>query len=137
MHRFMLVAVVLYIFLAEKLAKPSGGLQTSIALSFGIVAIVDVMIAFGFRVKRLNPAIESLRQNPQDAQALFRWLKTHIVIMVLLVSLGLYGLALRFLGASFLVALPFYLVSVSLLLLWAPRGIGGASDDAGSNSIGN
>lgn len=136
-HRIMLVGVVLYAFTAERLAMPPSRLSLPMALGLGIVAIVVAAIAFGYRMKLLPSAIEALRRNPQDVQALYRWRQAHIVTMVLLVSVALFGFVLRFMGGSFWVALPFYFASISLLLLWAPNEAEGTIENTPSSSIGN
>jgi hypothetical protein len=123
MHRIMLAAVVLYVFTAERLVKPSGDLPTPMVLGIGVMAAVMAIIALGFRMKMLDQASESLRRNPLDTQALIRWRQAHLLIMVLLVSVALFGFVLRFMGGSFRLSLPFYTASVLLLLLWAPREV--------------
>jgi cytochrome b561 len=136
MHRIMLAAVIIYAFLAEKLAKSASSLPLSMTLSFGIMAIVIALIALGYRMKTLSSAIVALRRNPQDTQALFRWRQAHILIMVLLLSVALFGFVLRFMGGSFWLALPFYSASALLLLLWAPREIVDTIEGSGSSSSG-
>ncbi len=136
MHRVLLAAVVLYVLTAERFAKPSGDLPAPVALALGVMATVVVIIALGFRTKMLDVAIASLRRNPQDTQALFRWRQAHILIMVLLLSVAMFGFVLRFMGGSFWIALPFYSASVLLLLLWAPRQVVDQFDGAGSSAIG-
>jgi hypothetical protein len=87
-------------------------------------------------MKTLSSAIVALRRNPQDTQALFRWRQAHILIMVLLLSVALFGFVLRFMGGSFWLALPFYSASALLLLLWAPREIVDTIEGSGSSSSG-
>jgi hypothetical protein len=137
MHRVMLVTVVLYAFLAERLVKSARSLPLTMTLSFGMTALVIASIALRYRMKMLSSAIDALRRNPQDAQALFRWRQAHILIMVLLLSMALLGFALRFIGASFWVVLPFYFFSFALLLIWAPREVVAANNGAASDSFGN
>jgi|HubBroStandDraft_6_1064221.scaffolds.fasta_scaffold181777_2 hypothetical protein len=135
MHRIMLAAVILYAFTAERLAKPSGDLPAPMVIGLGVTAAVAALMAFGYQ-KKLPSAIEALPRDPQDTQAGLRWRQAHIVTMVLLVSVTLFGFTLRFLGGSFWTALPFYAASLLLLLLWAPRPIVDAIDGDGSNSAG-
>jgi hypothetical protein len=136
-HTVSLTAVVLYIVLAERLAKPVSRLPSSFAFSIGVVASLFALVAFGFRMKMLASAIEAIRRNPEDAQALARWRQAHILTMVLLLSVALFGFTLRFMGGSFWVALPFYFVSVALLLLWRPREVLAKSDAGASDSFGS
>jgi hypothetical protein len=137
MHRIMLAAVLLYALLAERLVKSARGLPLTMTLSFGMMAIVIALIALGYRKKMLSSAVEALRRNPQDVQALFRWRQAHILVMVLLLSMALLGFALRFVGASFRAVLPFYFFSFALLLIWSPREVVAANNGAASDSFGN
>jgi len=123
MHRIMFASVIVYASLAESLIKSTRSLPLSITLSFGITAIAIALVAFGYRMKMLSSATETLRRNPQDAQALFRWRQAQILIAVLLQSIGLFGFVLRFMGGSFSLAFPFYTASILLLLLLAPRQV--------------
>jgi hypothetical protein len=137
MHRIMLGAVVLYIVTAERFTKTNHSIPPSFGLSIAVCALVVVMIATGFRRKLLPTALGALRRDPRDAQALVRWRKAHILTMVLLVSVALLGFSLRFVGASFWVAFPFYFVSLALLLVWSPRKMKAANDGFTSTSFGN
>jgi hypothetical protein len=135
MHRTMLAAVILYAFTAERLARPSDDLPAPMLIGLGVTAAVTALVAFGYQ-KKLPSAIAALRRDPQDAQAVLRWRQAHIVTMILLVSVALFGFTLRFLGGSFWIALPFYAASFLLLLLWAPRPIVDAIGSDGSSSTG-
>jgi hypothetical protein len=136
-HGVLSAVVVSYILIAEKLTNPNGVLSAAIPLSFGIIAFVDVMIIYGFRRKLLPSAIEDLRQNPQNAGALLQWRKAQILTAVLLVIVALLGLMLRVMGGSFFGALPFYLMSLVMLLVWRPREAvvkaGGTIPDSSGN----
>jgi len=55
--------------------------------------------------------------------------------LVLAVSVALYGLVLRVLGASRLVAWPFFLLALSLMLAWRPQlDLSGDVPEAGRTS---
>lgn len=133
-HRIMLVSVVLYAIAAEISAKPSGHLPPQLALALTLAAGTLLMVALGFRMKKVPEAVESIRRNPQDTKALARWRQAHLTTMVLLQSVSLFGFVLQFLGGSFRIALPFYSASFLLLLLLAPRKIDGTLDGPDSHS---
>jgi hypothetical protein len=137
MHRVMVAAVVLYIVTAERFAKTNHDFPPSFGLSLAVCALVVVMIATGFRRKLLPSALDALRRDLRDAQALVCWRKAHILTMVLLVSVALFGFSLRFVGGSFWVAFPFYFVSLALLLIWSPREVVATNGGASSDSFGN
>jgi len=133
-HRIFCVVAVTYVLLAEKLTSPNGTLSAAIPLSLGILAFIDVMIAYRFRRKPLASAIKDLQRNSGNAQAVVRWRQAQMVIMVLLLSLALEGLTLRVMGASLLVAFPFYLTSIVLLLIWRPQEIVTKADATAADS---
>ena len=62
-------------------------------------------------------ALEVLRADPDNSQALQRWRGGQLASMVLFVSVALCGFALRFLGVALVRVIPFYLAS-ALLLIW-------------------
>lgn len=136
-HRTLIAAVVLYIVLAEMLAKPIASVPPLLAESFGILAILLIIVAFSFRRKWLPQANEIMKRDPQDAQALGRWRKAQILTMVLMVSVALFGFSLRFMGGSFWAALPFFTASLALLLLWRPRLELAPNDGASTSPPGN
>ena len=122
MQVIFLAAIGLYIYAAEKVPHAATNVPDVLFVAaFAAIAIVDASIAFGFRKKLLEPAAEALRQNPNDAVALVRWRKAHILSVVLAMSVALCGFTLRFMGGSLNVVALFYGGAIGLLLLWWPR----------------
>ena len=78
-------------------------------------------MALVLRSRLLAPCLEILRSNPDDAQALGRWRTGNIVSFVIAEAVALLGFALKFLGASWFVAAPFFATGIFLLLIWTPR----------------
>jgi hypothetical protein len=120
-HILLLAAIMSYILVAERLPRPTSDAPAVIIESFLILAILDVVIAFGFRRKLLPSAIEKLQRDAGDATALGRWRMANILSMVLAMSVALYGFALRTMGGNRRVVWPFFIASVTLMLLWRPR----------------
>jgi uncharacterized membrane protein len=127
-HIIMLAAIVSYLFLAERLPKPGADVPPVIVESFSVLAILMVVIAVACRRKLLPPAVENLRRDPTDGTALGRWRMANILSFVLSMAIALYGLALRALGGDRRVVWPFFIASLILMLLWAPRLDRGVSD---------
>ncbi len=84
------------------------------------------MIASFLRSRYLTSSLETLRTNPSDPQALQKWRSAYVLPFTLAESVALFGLVLKFMGASWRVAGPFFAAAILLLLLWAPR-LDGAS----------
>jgi hypothetical protein len=126
-HVILIVAIVGYISLAEWLPRPTANAPALIVESFSVLAILMVAVAFGFRRKLLPSAIEKLRCDAGDATPLGRWRMANVLSMSLVMSVALCGFVLRILGGDRRVVWPFFLVSVTLMLLWRPRLDEGAS----------
>ena len=69
----------------------------------------------------IKPSEESLRSNPNDESALKKWRMGVIVPLVMGSTIVLFGLVLKFMGATWNVASWFFFVGIVLLLAWTPR----------------
>ena len=87
-----------------------------------MVLAVSVVVTLSIcRQVKIRPAEDTLRSQPEDAVALARWRAGNIVTFVVAEAVALYGLVLRFLGGTFLQALPFYTAAAVLMLVFTPR----------------
>jgi hypothetical protein len=122
MHIVFIVALALYAYTSELVAGRNGS-QISTAFLYGmtIFAGFDALIAMYFRRAKLMPALETLRRDPNDAEALRQWRFATLVSMLLALSIGLYGFAVRFMGAPKPVSWLFYVAALILLLAWRPK----------------
>jgi len=73
------------------------------------------------RRTKIEPAVESLQSNPDDAKALRQWRFGGTLTAMLMELIVVCGFALRFLGAPRVLAMPFYVVGIVLMLLWWPQ----------------
>jgi len=115
-----LASIGIYACVGEVMVQ--GGHEVDIHLEIGIAvcAVLDIAVAFFFRQKTSNSALEVLRSDPENVQAIGRWGTGQLVSLVLAESVLLFGFALRFLGAPLLHSVPYYLVSLVLLLWFRP-----------------
>lgn len=120
-HAVFVVAVLLFVLEAELLAGNGKINSPTLLVAIAVVAILDVQIAYAFRRITLYPALRKLRLDPNNSDALKRWRSSTMVSLVLALTVGLYGLVLRFLGAARLVSWPFYLAALILILVWSPQ----------------
>lgn len=121
-HFSFLVAVAVYAYVGELYAgrnKPAVPPGLLYALVF--LACLDALLAYYFRRTKLDAATEKLRRDSTDLGALMQWRQNIIVTLVLVLSIDIYGFALRFLGAPRAVAGGFYFVSLILMLAWRPK----------------
>jgi F0F1-type ATP synthase membrane subunit c/vacuolar-type H+-ATPase subunit K len=93
----------------------------AVVLGFAVLAFSMWAGAFLVRARLVQPASEVLRNNPEDAAAAGRWRMGVILSLVFCESVVLFGLALRFIGASWNVCGVFYGVGIFFLLAWIPR----------------
>lgn len=120
-HAIFLAATLLQIYNSEWLAGSGTGFSTPFLIGIVFVASFDVLVAYYFRRKTMVPALEKLRRDPNDIGALKQWRKATIVVLVLTMSIALYGLVLRVLGASRHAAWPFFVLALILMLAWRPQ----------------
>jgi F0F1-type ATP synthase membrane subunit c/vacuolar-type H+-ATPase subunit K len=121
-HIAFLFAAVAYLAVPF-LAPPSGSQPPPAAVVIGISVVGFSTWAAGIfiRTRMVQPAEDVLRNNPEDAAAVGRWRMGVILSLVFCESVVLFGLALRFVGASWNVCGVFYGVGIFFLLAWTPR----------------
>ena len=125
-HVTFVVVVFLYALTAEQTIGRANAAtrNTPSATLFGgitFVAGLDGLVAYYFRRTKLEHALDKLRRNQNDQDALKQWRFATLLSLILALSVGLYGFALRFLGASRRVSWSFFLVALILMLLWRPK----------------
>ncbi len=125
-HMIFVVAVFLYAQTAEQIVgktNPGTRAAPSATLLDGMIfaAGLDGLVAYYFRRTKLERALDKLRRDQNDQDALKQWRAFTLLSLVLSLSIGLYGFALRFLGASRRVSWSFFLVALVLMLVWRPR----------------
>jgi hypothetical protein len=120
-HVVFLLAVLLFVLQAELLAGEGQNSSPAIPIAIALIGIIDVYVAYFIRRTRLYPALGKLRRDPNDSDGLKQWRSSTLVSLVLALTIGLYGFALRFFGVAKYVSWLFYLASLILMLLWRPQ----------------
>jgi hypothetical protein len=117
----MLVALLLYVFVGERIPHPSK--PTNLNFYYAITFMAVGMIVAIFLVRRVMVirAEQTLVQNAEHSASLYRWRAGYIVTFALCEAIALYGLVLRFLSFSLSQVMPFYVVGFVLLLFFRPR----------------
>jgi len=120
-HAAMLGGIVLEALVAE-LAGPSPG-SVNPALSYALATLSVAIVGSVFVVRKTLalPSAEALAQHVDDAIAQQHWKMGHLMTYALCQGLGVFGVVLRFMGASFQQSLPFYLSGFIMLFFFAPR----------------
>jgi hypothetical protein len=131
-HGVFMLVVLLFALEAELFAGIGQNYSPAFPIAIAVLGILDVNVAYFIRRKRLYPALGKLRQDPNDSDGLKQWRSSTMVSLVLVLTIGLYGLVLRFFGAARLVSWPFYLVALILMLVWRPQlELRGEASDTG------
>jgi hypothetical protein len=117
----MLIAIVLYIFIGEKIAAGRSPASSIVFQAVAAVSVATVVALFVLRRMIVLPAFATLQTSPNDARALSRWRAGYIGSYALCEALALYGFALRVLGFPFSHVVLFYVASLALLMYYRPQ----------------
>ena len=121
-HLALLVSVVLYIWVAEKVLQHNQPVPDRfIVTAIGLLAAVMVVAAIAVRTKMTQPALDILQTNPDDKSSIVRWRIGSILSYVLAETVVLFGVALRILGATLAEVAAFYTAAIVLMLFLRPR----------------
>jgi hypothetical protein len=117
----MLVSIVLYVLVGERVGKNLGAPPTNFYFALTLVAITTMGMIFAVRRLFVLRAEATLAAQPEDVAALNRWRAGYIITYALCEAVALFGLVLRVLGFTLSEVTPFYLVGFVLMLLFGPR----------------
>lgn len=121
LHSVFLITQALLILVIFQVHPEERGVAREILYIFPLVAASNILILGGIRSRQMARAFEVLRKAPEDAAALVLWRAGQILGFVSAESVSLFGLVLKFLGASWNIAGLFFAVGIFLLLLWRPQ----------------
>ena len=120
LHTAFLITVFLFIACIQLVASPERPVSQEIVLAIAAVAFADITLGFTMRKKFMNKATKEFESNGEN-RALQVWRFANIYSFAHAETIVLLGFALKFLGASWKIAGPFFFVGFALLLLWTPR----------------
>jgi hypothetical protein len=122
LHALFCVTIPLYLVLIS-LAPPlvERPVAPMIPLVIAGISATDVWIASRLRARLIPPSIDALEKDPEDRMALQNWRKGCIISFTHAMTLALFGLVIKFLGESWVIAGPFFGVAVLLLMIWRPK----------------
>ncbi len=120
-HAMFLACIFLYAMAGEATGPAQPRDISLFRIVFGAVGASTLGGAIVLRQLLLGKALLALRERPGDGAEQISWLGVHLLGFVLMETLGLFGLALRFLGGTLYDAAPFYVAAVAGLLVFTPR----------------
>jgi hypothetical protein len=121
LHVALLVMVVIDFDASYRLAPIQNQISPIIVYAIAFVCLNDIGVAAFLRSRMIRPSEASLRSNPNDESALKKWRAGVVVSLVMASTIVLFGLVLKFMGATWNVASWFFIVGILLLLAWTPR----------------
>jgi len=117
----LLVMVVINFDASYRVAPTQNQISPILVYAITFFCLNDIGVAAFLRNRMIRPSEESLRSNPDDESALRKWRTGVIVSLVMASTIVLFGLVLKFMGATWNVASWFFIVGILLLLAWTPR----------------
>jgi hypothetical protein len=121
LYALFLVTIPLLIYAVMMFHWTERPVSPTIVAALAVLSVTDVMVAAGLRTRNITPAIAALRTNPNDSLALGKWRSGIVTSFTHAETVALFGVLLKFLGASWTVAGPFFAVAVLLLVIWRPK----------------
>ena len=121
LHAAFLITIFLFIFVVHIAAIGERSISFSIVAGIVCVAVADIGVGFTLRRQFMNKAEQALEVEFDARKALADWRVANILSFAHAETVALFGVALKFLGASWKIAGPFFFVGFALLLLWTPR----------------
>ena len=119
----LLVAAFVYAWLPEQLGVQPKHLDSTFLTVFVILLIAMPATIVIMRKLTIAKAEPMIRSNPNDAAALLKWRAGQIVTVAMLEGIVLYGLVLRFVGATRTQAAPFYVVGIAGMIIFWPKPV--------------
>ena len=110
-----------FVLVCRLSAPPERPVSNMTLIPMGLVAVGDIAIGSARRRRYLQDCQDFFKAEANLRKALGRWYMGNIVSFVHAETVALFGLALKFLGASWLIAGPFFTVGLAVMLVWTPR----------------
>src|SRR5215467_7131690 len=110
----LLAAIAAYSFLSFHASVHSAP-QPILFRAIALVAVGEVLVLFFFRRRFVLQNALLLVSDAGNASALARWRAGHIIVWALSLSIGLYGLMLRYMGFYFRQVSIFFIAGAALM----------------------
>ncbi len=121
LHVALLVMVVVDFDISYRFAPIQNQISPILVYAITFVGLNEIGVAAFLRSRMIKPSEESLSSNPNDEPALKKWWTGVIVTLVMASTIVLFGLVLKFMGATWNVACWVFIMGTLLLLAWTPR----------------
>jgi hypothetical protein len=119
----MVIAAFIYVWLPEKVGVQPKNLDSTFYTVFIVLLVVMLSTIVILRKLTIAKAEPLIRANANDTAALQKWRAGQIVTVAMFEAIVLYGLVLRFVGATRMQAAPFYAVGIIGMIVFWPRPV--------------
>ena len=116
----MIAAIFAYCFLGEAVGPAERPLGATLYI-LSAVAMLDAGVVVFIRSAIIPRAEDELRQRPGDPMLWRQWRTSYLLAYGVAESVALFGLVLRFMGASLGRIIPLYVISAALIFFSSPR----------------
>jgi hypothetical protein len=99
---------------------PERPVPPGVVYALAAVAFGDLSMGFVMRKARVEKPLEVIRREPENSLALGQWRVGNLISFAQAETLTPFGVALKFLGASWRVAGIFFAVGLALIIVWRP-----------------
>jgi hypothetical protein len=120
-HGTFMATVLLYVYMMHVVRGSPPGPAPAMFWSIAGLAGYCWGAAYMWRVRKLSPAVERLKINPDDAAAQTKWRNASIVSVAMIECIVLFGFALYMLGATTIRVAPFLVIPFATMVFWFPR----------------
>jgi hypothetical protein len=117
------VSILLYAYIGEAMPRLAWFSFANAASVYIVLSVFNLYYFFQVRKRLYSPALKALQDEPDNIQAVRRWMGGGIVLISIAQCEALFGLALREDGKTLEQTLPFYLVGFLLTLWLWPRKV--------------
>jgi F0F1-type ATP synthase membrane subunit c/vacuolar-type H+-ATPase subunit K len=111
----------LFLLVIHMRNPPERPVSPLIVTALALAALTEVAVGFTLRKRLLDPALETLARDRENAAALGQWRMGNLIGFCFAESITLVGLVLKLLGAGWNVTGAFFAAGMLLFLLWQPR----------------
>jgi hypothetical protein len=120
-HSAFMGTVLLYVYMMHAVQRSPPGPAPVVFWSIAGVAGFCWVAAYMWRARRLSPAAERLKIDPNDGAAQAKWRSASIVSVAMIEAVVLFGYALYLLGATAKQVAPFLVIPFVTMGFWFPR----------------
>ena len=123
MWMLVLAAAFGYVALAEFLPHSVAPIKREVYAIILVVGVMELVSMVIVRKVLLTKAEDVLRTSPSDMAAIFRWRQGQVITLAIASAIVMFGLVVRFIGATTIQEAPLYLLGLAAMLVFQPKAV--------------